>query len=171
MITSVAPANDGFADQFQTGLHFIVKDLSLLPGPGDNLTFTSINDLIYKVGSVETLSGAVPNITAKISLAPTMGNAESPVHEEDIVIRQYYSQVRLTGHDFLDVGTGGKLTTDYPKLYTEGYSSVYPPEQPNETIEYAGGRVFYTSTDQDGNFRVGELFKVEQSTGVVTINA
>jgi len=31
--------------------------------------------------------------------------------------------------------------------------------------------VFYTSTDQDGNFRVGELFQVEQSTGVVSINA
>ena len=34
-----------------------------------------------------------------------------------------------------------------------------------------GGRVFYTSTDQDGNFRVGELFEVEQSTGIVTLNA
>jgi hypothetical protein len=31
--------------------------------------------------------------------------------------------------------------------------------------------VFYTSTDQDGNFRVGELFAVEQATGIVTINA
>ena len=168
---AVTITGDGFADQFQTGLHIIVKNLTLLPGPGDNLTFTSINDVIYKVGSVELLSGAVPNATAKISLAPTMGNAESPVHEEDIIIRQRYSQVRLTGHDFLDIGTGNEVTTDYPKLYVEGYSSVYPPEQQNETIEYAGGRVFYTSTDQDGNFRVGELFKVEQSTGIVTINA
>ena len=31
--------------------------------------------------------------------------------------------------------------------------------------------MFYTSTDQDGNFRVGELFSVEQSTGVATLNA
>jgi len=31
--------------------------------------------------------------------------------------------------------------------------------------------VFYTSTDQDGNFRVGEQFKVEQDTGIITINA
>jgi len=31
--------------------------------------------------------------------------------------------------------------------------------------------VFYTSTDQDGNFRVGELFSVEQATGVATLNA
>ena len=40
-----------------------------------------------------------------------------------------------------------------------------------EANEYNGGRVFYSSTDQDGNFRVGELFKVEQSTGIVTISA
>ena len=31
--------------------------------------------------------------------------------------------------------------------------------------------MFYTSTDQDGNFRVGELFQVEQARGVVTISA
>jgi hypothetical protein len=31
--------------------------------------------------------------------------------------------------------------------------------------------VFYTSTDQDGNFRVGELFTVEQNTGIVSVNA
>jgi len=167
----VTITGDGFADQFQTGLHFIVKDLTQLPGPGDNLTFETIHDVIYKVGTAETLSGTAPNLVAKISLAPTMGNAESPLHEEAIVIRQNYSQVRLTGHDFLDIGTGNTITTGYPTLYTEGHSSVYPPEQQNETIEFAGGRVFYASTDQDGNFRVGELFKVEQSTGVVTINA
>ena len=31
--------------------------------------------------------------------------------------------------------------------------------------------MFYTSTDQDGNFRVGRLFNVEQATGVATLNA
>ena len=28
-----------------------------------------------------------------------------------------------------------------------------------------------TSTDQDGNFRVGDLFTVEQATGIATLNA
>jgi len=46
---------------------------------------------------------------------------------------------------------------------------VVSPE--NEITERSGGRVFYTSTDQDGNFRVGELFAVEQATGTVTLNA
>ena len=31
--------------------------------------------------------------------------------------------------------------------------------------------MFFTSTDQDGNFRVGNLFSVEQSTGIATLNA
>jgi hypothetical protein len=31
--------------------------------------------------------------------------------------------------------------------------------------------VFFTSTDQDGNFRVGDLFAIEQSTGIATLNA
>ena len=41
----------------------------------------------------------------------------------------------------------------------------------DEIVEEQGGRVFYTSTDQSGNFRCGELFAVEQATGVVTISA
>jgi hypothetical protein len=31
--------------------------------------------------------------------------------------------------------------------------------------------VFFTSTDQDGNFNVGNLFGVQQSTGTATLNA
>ena len=31
--------------------------------------------------------------------------------------------------------------------------------------------MFFTSTDQDGNFRVGGLFQVEQATGKATLNA
>jgi hypothetical protein len=73
--------------------------------------------------------------------------------------------VRLTGHDFLDVGTGGFTSTNYP-----GTPNT-PADQTDESKDFGGGRVFYTSTDQDGNFRVGELFSVEQATGRATLNA
>jgi hypothetical protein len=82
-----------------------------------------------------------------------------------MVIRSRYSQVRLTGHDFLNIGTGNKNDTNYPGI------PLNAPNANNELIERGGGRVFFTSTDQDGNFRVGELFKVEQSTGIATLNA
>jgi hypothetical protein len=43
--------------------------------------------------------------------------------------------------------------------------------QSNQQLSSGGGRVFFTSTDQDGNFNVGNLFGVQQSTGTATLNA
>ena len=74
--------------------------------------------------------------------------------------------MRLTGHDFLDIGTGSFEETNYPGGVPEN-----DPNPERETVENNGGRVFFTSTDQDGNFRVGDLFAIEQSTGIATLNA
>ena len=41
----------------------------------------------------------------------------------------------------------------------------------NQAVETNYGRMFYTSTDQDGNFLVGLLFGVQQATGIVTLSA
>ena len=41
----------------------------------------------------------------------------------------------------------------------------------NEVIEKGKGRVFYVSTDQNGIFRVGRFFSVDQGTGTVTFSA
>jgi hypothetical protein len=87
------------------------------------------------------------------------------VQGDAISLRIRYSQVRLTGHDFLDIGTGNFANTNYPGI------PLVAPDPDNETVDSGGGRVFYTSTDQDGNFRVGELFSIEQATGVATLNA
>jgi hypothetical protein len=73
--------------------------------------------------------------------------------------------VRLTGHDFLYIGTGGFSATNYP--YVDATKAV----SANQQLFVGGGRVFFTSTDQDGNFNVGNLFGVQQSTGTATLNA
>ena len=166
--TSVTITGNGFADKFQTGDTLVLAGVSSLPGPGDNLTISGINDVVYKIVNVTLLSGVDPNLSLRISVSPIIEIEESPAHNIGISIRQNYSQVRLTGHDFLDIGTGNFASTSYPALYAD-YNFVPAPE--NEVVENGGGRVFYTSTDQDGNFRVGELFKVEQTTGIVTISA
>ena len=80
-------------------------------------------------------------------------------------VRYLYSQARLTGHDFLQVGTGGTVTTNWPDVPT------VDPIQSQEITEGFPGRVFYVSTDQDGNFRVGKYFRVNQATGSATLNA
>jgi len=75
------------------------------------------------------------------------------------------SQVRLTGHDFLYIGTGNFNNTNYPNVPIQNALQ-------NQQIQYNNaGRVFVMSTDQDGNFKVGNLFGVQQATGIVTISA
>ncbi len=164
--TIITINGSGYADTFQTGLTLIVKNLSKLPAPGDNLVITG-NSKIYKVTSATPVYGTVaPNIEANIEISPDMSVELSPAHEANIIIRTKYSQARLTGHDFLNVGYGNAIESNYPNLPTD---TVLAPQ--DQAVEVNFGRVFYTSTDQDGNFKVGDLFGVEQATGIVTLSA
>ena len=78
------------------------------------------------------------------------------------------SVARATGHDFNDIGSGGFNTSNYPSKI---YGAPQEPVQANEVQERGKGRVFYVSTDQDGFFRVGRFFTVDQGTGRVTFAA
>ena len=100
-----------------------------------------------------------------MQISPELTISDAPDHEDPITMRIRYSQVRLTGHDFLDIGTGNFGKTNYPGI------PLVDPDPEKETNDFGGGRVFYTSTDQDGNFSVGGLFNVEQATGIATLNA
>lgn len=84
----------------------------------------------------------------------------------DIIVN--ISTCRATSHDFLDIGSGGYNTTNYPsKIYGPGRAK----KQKNEVRERTTGRVFWVSTDQDGFFRIGRFFTVDQGTGTVSFAA
>ena len=118
---------------------------------------------LYCSSRLSHANGGITNL----EVSPNISKANAPTYGTTATIREEYSNIRLTGHDFLDVGTGGIATTNYPDLngYTQHLTKF------DEVKDLDRGRVFYTSTDQDGNFRVGELFRVEQSTGKATLNA
>ena len=79
------------------------------------------------------------------------------------------SLTRVTSHDILEVGTGSYADTNYPnEIYGPAVNALAPE---NETAERDVGRVFYVTTDQFGNFRVGPYFAVDQGTGRVTFSA
>jgi hypothetical protein len=158
--------SDGYADFFQDGQYIAVKRLTGRPVAGSNITFSHLPGQTFKLVNVYSFLGAYPGAyTAFFQVSPWMKAINSPAAGTTITTRIRYSQVRLTGHDFLDIGTGGFATTNYPNTPSQSAT------QANETVENNGGRVFFTSTDQDGNFRVGDLFTIEQSTGVATLNA
>lgn len=177
--TRAAITGDGFADIIPIGADIVVDNLEVYPGPGAQFLFDTILDLdteqeddlkIFTVQQITPL-GADDNgkLKAGIKLTPIIENSDNLETDTNITVRERYSQCRISGHDFLDIGTGNFVNTNYPDVYSDGAYFVAAPE--NEVVEENGGRVFYTSTDQDGNFRAGELFSVQQATGIVTISA
>ena len=110
-------------------------------------------DAVNNFGSSYTIKSAVP-----IRGSGALGT---------LTIR--ISLTRVTSHDLLEIGTGSYADTNYPKeIYG---SSVNPLSEDTETAERDVGRVFYVTTDQFGNFKVGPYFKVDQGTGTVTFSS
>lgn len=178
--TTVTLTGDGYADVIPSNSNFITVDgLERYPGPGAQLRIDGLYEeenpdeiRIITLATVEELGddGSFQNkFRATFRITPDINNSDNLQHGTAVEIRERYSQCRITGHDYLDIGTGNFIQTNYPTLYNAG--QLYETFPENEVYEALGGRVFYASTDQDGNFRGGELFSVEQATGIVTISA
>lgn len=166
--TRVTISGDGFADMIPANRYITLSDLSVYPGPGAQLRIDGNSQIYTAVVITPLLNVDGGGLSAYVQLSPNFNTDNGPTHGTFVEIREKYSQCRITGHDFLDIGSGNFTETNYPTLYSTGQFFTAPE---NEVAEYNGGRVFYTSTDQSGNFRAGELFAVEQATGVVTISA
>lgn len=164
--TRVTISGDGFADVIPIGKFIVINDLVTYPKVGSNLTIGSLPS-DYTLVTIEELGLTDRGLAARIRITPEIKVRDNLTHLTEITIRTKFSQCRITGHDFLDIGTGNFEETNYPELY----SGFYDPQPFNEIVEENRGRVFYTSTDQSGNFRAGELFAVEQATGTVTISS
>ena len=163
-------ASNGFADFLQDGQFIAVRQLSDIPVNGSNVEFAGLPGTTFKLVNVVSRVGTKDgSYTAFLQLSPFMEIEDAVNNLDAVTMRIRFSQVRLTGHDFLDIGTGNLADTNYPEnVYG---APVNTPSQANETLSSNGGRVFFTATDQDGNFRVGDLFSIEQATGVATLNA
>ena len=157
-------AGDGHADRYQPGANIRISGLASAPQAGANVAFAGIAGKWFKLVKTTNLTGSGP-FDATFQVSPDITTTEAPEHGEATTVTIRYSQVRLTGHDYLDIGTGDFADTNYPG------SPGVNPDQTKETNNFGGGRVFFTSTDQDGNFRVGDLFSIEQSTGIASLNA
>jgi hypothetical protein len=158
-------SGNGFADIQPVGYFLYLSNLTKIPNAGSNVVFTG-NSNYYILVQVLSYTGTAGNYSAYVQINPGLTVSTAPTNGTTVTITQQYSQSRLTGHDFLYVGSGNYYSTGFPSNFnTANYI------QANQTINSGGGRVFFTSTDQNGNFNVGNLFVVQQSTGVATLSA
>ena len=108
----------------------------------------------YSIQSSTPISAGVCTITVNENLPYAVGLGTAvPFFKQ--------SRVLASGHSFEYIGSGTTIATCLPS--TGGVAI-----QANETDTRNGGLVVYTSTDQSGNFRIGDGVVVNQNTGTIS---
>ena len=109
----------------------------------------------YTVANSSPMVGNVAYVTLLEGVTDTdiLANSSVTFHQP--------SYISALGYTFEYVGSGTSIATALP--YNGGI-----PIQDNEVTEEAGGRVYFTSTDQQGDFRIGNNLVFNRVDGTIT---
>ena len=121
-------------------------------GSGINIVPTA-RPLYYKVVSASAPVSGVSTVTLAQSLNNNVG-----IGTTVFLFRQ--SLQIVSSHSFEYIGAGNSIEFARP---SKGGVTI----QENEVIKINGGEIAYTSTDQDGNFAIGDDLVIDQSTGTI----
>jgi hypothetical protein len=127
------------------------------PGVGVN-TATATAKLVPTYYSIQSCTPVSPSGICTVTLTD---NVPFAVGVGTTVPFFKQSRVLASGHSLEYIGTGTDIDTAFP-------STGGVPIQDNEVDMRNGGLVVYTSTDQSGNFRIGDGVVVNQQTGTIS---
>ena len=100
-------------------------------------------------------------LVANASIITLLETVPDTILEGITVSFHQRSYISASGHTFEYIGSGNELATALP--YAGGV-----PIQANEVRQTRGGAVYFTSTDQQGDFRIGTDFVVNRVDGTIT---
>lgn len=132
----------------------------------ENLTdsYPNVNTIMVVDGdpnyyTIDTILPNTPEVGKATVVIQQVYNFE-PVPGTEI---SFYtrSSIIASAHTFEYVGAGIDPATALPQ-----YGGI--PIEANEVIATNGGVITFTSTDQKGNFKVGDGFTINQATGTIT---
>ena len=108
----------------------------------------------YVIQSATLPSNGITTVTTTENVPYAVGvGSTAPVFKQ--------SRILASGHSFEYIGSGVTIANALPS--TGGVAI-----QANEIDMRNGGLVVYTSTDQSGNFRIGDGVSINQSTGEIS---
>ena len=110
--------------------------------------------IYYTINSSTPIVSGITTLTLEENLINSVGVGTS-VH--------FFQQSKIiaSSHTFEYIGSGNTITEATPK---RGGVTI----QANEVTKTNGGNVVYTSTDQSGNFRIGDDLQINQNTGTIS---
>ena len=126
------------------------------PNVGVNtaIAIASMSPIYYTINSSTPISSGICTVTLDENLINTVGSGATAYFQQ-------VSRIVASSHTFEYVGSGNDITAATPK---RGGVTV----QENEVVTSNGGKVVYTSTDQSGNFRIGDGLQINQNTGTIS---
>ena len=125
------------------------------PLSGTTATATaSVQPIYYTINSSTPVVSGITTITFNENLNNAL-SIGATAHFSQL------SRIIASSHTFEWVGAGNTIATATPK---RGGVTI----QANEVVTEDGGQVLYTSTDQAGNFRIGDNLQIDQSTGTIS---
>jgi len=114
----------------------------------------STSPIYYQINSSTPVVAGITTLTLDTNLLNAVGVGSTAYFFQS-------SRVVASSHTFEYVGAGDEIASATPK---RGGVTV----QANEVYTADGGKVLYTSTDQSGNFRIGDDLQINQNTGTIS---
>ena len=184
---NVYDSNAGFAYNGKTKIR--LSGITGTFGAGETVTFTSTDSSTVKALTIESVinneilvvdgkdTDLIDFDTTPASISSSGGATATTI--ENVDVRQFGAEIRMIGsasvygnfglvgdgpgviiyaigHNLAYIGTGKEVTNEASEVI-----------QANEIVETNGAKVRFNSVDHKGDFRVGDLFYVNQDDGSV----
>ena len=123
----------------------------------------STNDIVAVMEPIFYTVGAATSTTPVTGITTVTLNQFLPylVYANDEIEMRRISRILTSGHSFEYIGTGTDINTSTP------LKGAVPIKE-NEIVFRDGGQIPFTSTDQQGNFNIGEGIQINQQTSTIT---
>jgi len=109
----------------------------------------------YTIKESTEISGGISTVTINENVPYAVGVGTTV---------NFFKQSRIlaTGHSFEFIGSGTEIANSIP------FNGGSPPIPENEVQSTQGGLVIHTSTNQSGNFKIGDGVTINQTTSSIT---
>lgn len=109
----------------------------------------------YTIKEATKISGGISTVTINENVPYAVGVGTTV---------NFFKQSRIlaTGHSFEFVGSGTEIANSIP------FNGGNPSIPKNEVVNTQGGLVIHTSTNQSGNFKIGDGVTINQNTSSIT---
>jgi len=144
-------------DVISSGRNYLSTQNIVVDVDGDTSLATAVMSPIYYTVSIATIPTPSPTGITTVTF-----NEFIPyeLFEDDLIELRRISRILTSGHSFEYIGTGTDINTSTPLK-----GAV--PIKANEVVAIDGALIPFTSTDQKGNFDIGEGIQIDQTTSTI----